>query len=326
MKSLLARHPILLKTMRLLIKYKNGVIMKSISKVGLLFFFLVLTIGCHKQPAQDVKNESIESLVKTGAGSFDYKDAKGKPITVWYFAPPVIHPDTLVQFVLHGAERNGKTYRDQWIKHAETLKCLLLVPEFSNKHYPGDDQYILGNMFSAPGIRNERSEWSFTTIENIFDYVKAHTTIKSNTYNIYGHSAGAQFVHRMLLFSPDARIKTAVAANSGWYTLPTYVKKFPYGLTGTDLTNDETGRAFSKNLIVLLGEKDTEQDSKNLRNTSEAMEQGKHRFARGQTFYSASMQSAAILNVPFNWQLKTVPGAGHNNSEMAKAAVVLLNQ
>lgn len=298
--------------------------MKRISKIVSLLFFLVLIVGCNKQPIQVVKNESIVSLVKAGAGSFDYKDSKGRLITVWYFTPPEINPNTLVQFVLHGVERNGKDYRDQWISHAETLKCLLLVPEFSKKDYPGDDQYILGNMFSTTGFRNERSEWTFTTIENIFDYVKANTVIRSNTYNIYGHSAGAQFVHRMLLFVPDARIKTAVSANSGWYTMPTYGEKFPYGLTGTDITNDEIGKAFSKKLIVLLGEKDTEQDSKNLRNTSEAMAQGKHRFERGQTFYKTAIQSASILNFPLNWELKTVPGVGHSNSGMAKTAVTLL--
>jgi poly(3-hydroxybutyrate) depolymerase len=300
------------------------VAMKRISKFGLLLYLLVLILGCNNQPMQVVKNGNIESLLKTGTGSFDYKDSKGKHIPVWYYAPAVINPNTIVLFVLHGQERNGKESRDQWISHAKTLNCLLLVPEFSKKYYPGDDEYILGNIFSSSGVLNERSEWTFTAIENIFDYLKTNTLIQSNSYNLFGHSAGAQFVQRMLLFVPDARIKTAVAANSGWYTMPTPKEKFPYGLEGTDLTNDETGKAFSRKLIVLLGEKDTKQNSKSLRNTSEAMAQGKHRFERGQTFYKTSMQAASILNLPFNWELKTVPGVGHNNSEMANAAVKLL--
>ena len=45
-----------------------------------------------------------------------------------------------------------------------------------------------------------------------FVTVKAATGNRSERYHLYGHSAGAQFVHRFLYFMPDARVAKAVAA------------------------------------------------------------------------------------------------------------------
>ena len=36
---------------------------------------------------------------------------------------------------------------------------------------------------------------------------------------MFGHSAGAQILHRMVLFAPGSRADRIVAANSGFYTL-----------------------------------------------------------------------------------------------------------
>ena len=40
--------------------------------------------------------------------------------------------------------------------------------------------------------------------------------VKTDLYKIYGHSGGAQFVHRYLLMSDAPKVKTAVAANAGF--------------------------------------------------------------------------------------------------------------
>src|SRR3712207_6943257 len=68
-----------------------------------------------------------------------------------------------------------------------------------------------------------------TLFRSLFDFVREATGNPSEQYRIYGHSAGAQFVHRLALFVPEARFATAIAANAGWYTMPTFDgKKFPY--------------------------------------------------------------------------------------------------
>jgi len=64
-----------------------------------------------------------------------------------------------------------------------------------------------------------------------------------------------------------------------------------------------------------------------LRTAPEAMAQGKHRMARGVAFFEAAREAAAMLDVPFNWSLETVPGADHDNRLMAPAAIpFLINQ
>ena len=50
-------------------------------------------------------------------------------------------------------------------------------------------------------------------------------------YALYGHSAGGQFVHRYVAFADAPRMESAVAANSGWYTMPDD-GAFPYGWGG----------------------------------------------------------------------------------------------
>ncbi|MCX7827493.1 MAG: hypothetical protein N2689_18335, partial [Verrucomicrobiae bacterium] len=83
----------------------------------------------------------------------------------------------------------------EWLPHARRYGFLLAAPEFSQAAFPGDDGYALG------------VKTAFRFIEPVFDAVKAATGNRSERYHLYGHSAGAQFVHRFLYFAPRARGK-----------------------------------------------------------------------------------------------------------------------
>lgn len=83
---------------------------------------------------------------------------------------------------------------------------------------------------------NPESEWSYSLIDPIFDFVVDRMHNKSTGYLIYGHSAGSQFFHRLIWSKPEAKIMRAVCANAGWYTMPDFNQTFPYELKETKCT------------------------------------------------------------------------------------------
>ncbi len=283
------------------------------------FFLCVVFLLCVLS-----SNATAEQL-RAGSGRFVFKTPQNKKeIQVWYYKPVIFKDTSQIVFVMHGLKRNGEKYRDAWIPHAKQGNFLLLVPEFSKRKYPGSAGYNLGNMFSSSGTKNDEASWSFTVIEDLFDHVKSISRSQESVYSIYGHSAGAQFVHRLVIFKPDARIRTAIAANAGWYTMPTEAIVFPYGLRNSGKNMNSISDSFAKKLIILLGEKDTDENHKYLRKTAEAMAQGKHRVARGHSFYNTAIRSAKEHKVQLEWKIKVISGVGHSNSRMSTHASKLL--
>lgn len=62
-----------------------------------------------------------------------------------------------------------------------------------------------------------------------------------------------------VLMCLQLRVKAAVAANAGWYTMPSKDEKFPYGFGGCDDFNEEDLVKFlNAPLVLLLGEADTD--------------------------------------------------------------------
>ncbi|MBI3915767.1 MAG: hypothetical protein HY322_02015 [Betaproteobacteria bacterium] len=257
-----------------------------------------------------------------GSGSFLYEhhmDGRTRKITVWYYRPHAAGADAPVVFVMHGRGRNGETYRRHWIPHAEKGQFILLVPEFSQAGFGRIRQYQFGNVMRADGTMMPDAEWSFTALENIFDAVKLANVFTAAHYDIYGHSAGGQFVHRMALVMPAARFRVAVAANAGSYAMPDPDIRYPYGLGGLESANEHLRAALSRRLIVLLGSEDIDPDHPSLPRAPEAMAQGAHRFERGKRFFDGARSAAGQLGVPFNWSIEITHGA-HSNAQMASAA------
>lgn len=278
-----------------------------------LFFVLLVVMAGGAQAAE----------LPVGKGSFEYKDpadAGAEPVTVWYYRPEGTGPDAPIVFVMHGVRRNGETYRDNWVTLAERNRFLLVVPELDRKRFPGSWRYNMGNVFRAAGGRKPREEWAFNVIEGVFDELKSEYGMTADSYDIFGHSAGSQFVHRMVLFMPDARIGTAVAANAGWYTMVDETVDMPYGLGATETPSDRIKDALGTRMVILLGEEDNDPNHRYLRRAPEAMAQGAHRFDRGRKFYETARDYATAKGIPFAWEIQTVPGVAHSNRKMAPAA------
>lgn len=260
------------------------------------------------------------SEIKTGSHSFEFTDWQGPKLTVWSHVPKSYTNDYPIVFIMHGVNRDADRYRNEWRRFAETHQFMVIAPEFSKSHFPRSKSYNLGNIQDKENNINPKSLWSFSAIEPLFDYVKTKYQNSAKKYGIYGHSAGAQFVHRFNYFVPDARINIAISANAGWYTLPTSDFEYPYGLQDMPINRGHIEKAFATNLIILLGTSDTNTKSKTLRKTKEAMQQGPHRLARGNYYYKLTQKIAEQNKMTFNWQRKYAPDVGHSNRKMAAYA------
>ncbi|MHC4068315.1 MAG: hypothetical protein ACYS18_04090 [Planctomycetota bacterium] len=206
-------------------------------------------------------------------------------------------------------------YRDEWQQYARKYNFLVLCPELSKKDFPYWE-YNCGNIYDKEKKRyNPKEEWTFNLIEQLFDFVREDRKMRVGSYCIFGHSAGAQFVQRMVLFMPEARFSLAIANGAGWYTLPNFEYVFTDGLKGTSVTEEGLKKAFEKNLIILMGSKDFVTKT---RPASYAATKHKwDRVWRAKFFYEEAKTRSEQMEVELNWVYKTVPGADHNNPKHA---------
>lgn len=261
-----------------------------------------------------------------GKSAFVFSDWDGPRINVWTYKPPQSGPSTPIVVALHGSGRDGAYDRDQWSILADRYNLVVIAPEFSNTSFPKLGGYNLGNVFKGyAGEMQSEKVWAFSAIEPLFDHVVESLDGEQSEYYLFGHSAGAQFVHRFLYYKPEARVALAFPANAGWYTLPSYSEKFPYGILTSGIHDDDLRSAFARDVVLLLGDRDTRTGPKNVRSTKGTERQGPHRLARGKNFYATAEAKADRLDTPFNWRLEIVEGVGHRSGPMACAAARYIN-
>lgn len=257
--------------------------------------------------------------VPSGKWSFVFTDRRGqadRPVRVYTYRPRQCDSTCPIVFVMHGLRRNASDYRDYWELPADRHGFLVIAPEFSDRHWPKAAAYNLGDVAGNA----DREKWSFSVIEHLFDEMRDGQA----GYAIFGHSAGAQFVHRFLFLRPDNRASMAVLANAGWYTLPEWRKDrkaapWPHSLVESPVGEEALRAALRRKVVVMLGEADTADDA-NLEKSEEAMKQGANRLERGENFFGAATSAARDLGVPFGWELRYVPGVGHDGAKMSRAA------
>ena len=262
----------------------------------------------------------------SGDLAFDFDNWPGPTVPVKVFVPEAATAATPIVIVMHGASRDLPRYYDDWRKEGEEHGFIVVVPHFSRDDFPGSAHYNLGWVFDPEtGAMRPRKEWTFSAIEPLFDAVVERIGGEQARYTLFGHSAGSQFVHRFLYFVPEARVKRAIAANAGWYTIPDFGVDWPYGLSESGIMPDVLKSYFGRDLVVLLGDADVMREDEDLRKTPEAELQGPHRYARGHTFFRVARARAADLEVDFGWRLQEVAGAGHSNASMTPDAALLVD-
>lgn len=272
---------------------------------------------------------SMFSQIETGKGSFNFDEfpsLKDKKMLVHYYLPKGEVKNMPILFVMHGVLRNADVYRDNWIELANEFRFVVIVPEFSKENFPGSRSYNYGNLFEKNGEPIDEEYWSYSLIDPIFDAVVLKLGSNALQYDLFGHSAGSQFAHRFFLFKTETKARRVIAANAGSYTMLNDEVNFPFGLKNTNLSEKGIKKLLSNNLIIQLGEADTDPNHKYLNRSKEALEQGSNRFLRGLNFYEHAEKLSQYHDIEFKWQLRTVPMVGHDNGKMAIDAARFLYQ
>ena len=290
----------------------------------------------------DIQEGSGVFLIEGGQSKRD------KTIEVHYHRPKDFNTDSKILIVIPGAGRNADSYRNSWIEASEKFNVLVLSLMYGEEDYYYG-AYHLGNLMKNLNLANsveydknsnnvflnedefsaevnlDSEQWIFKDFDRIFKLVVDELDSSQTEYDIFGHSAGGQILHRFAIFQPTSKANRIVAANSGSYTLPDFDTDLPFGVKNAGLAKENIKLSFKKNLTLFIGELDNENENGGLllRSTT-ADKQGLHRLARGTHFYEKSKRLARDLDCDFNWELKIVPGVGHNQKGMSKAAANLL--
>lgn len=260
-----------------------------------------------------------------GSSEFVFADWSGPGINVRLYVPDEFGDLTPIVVVMHGASRDVDRYFEDWSAQGKLRGFVVVVPEFTVEDFEGSARYNLGHVFDAQtGLRRAEKLWTFSVIEPLFDHVVALLRGSQKQYTLYGHSAGAQFVHRFLYYKPYARVKRALAANAGWYTLPDYGVEYPYGLDKSGVREEVLARVFARDVVLLLGDADIDPRDDNLRQTEAARRQGSNRYTRGNNMYRVAKAISEKLAFEFNWTLLTVRGAEHSNAQMTPVAAEMV--
>ena len=286
--------------------------------------------------------------IKEGSGVFMVSGKRiSDPIKVYYHLPKIFTDTSSILLVIPGSGRDADEYRDDWIEISEKHRVLILSLEYDEISYPFHD-YHLGSLIQNPSLEhaiepiqgtnqlqlkeealsydlNLNSEtWLFNDFDRIFLRVKQSILGRQETYDIYGHSAGGQILHRMAIFQAESLADNIIAANSGFYTLPDSEAPMPFGIKDMDHLVD-LENIFKKKLHVLVGALDNETETRGtlLRSVSADL-QGNHRLARARHFIKYAQESAEKNRFDFLWKLSEVPEVGHDHRKMASAAANLL--
>jgi hypothetical protein len=279
-----------------------------------------LLLGCGRalaqKPAVPVGVSDYVASVIIGASHYNMRVFANVPLS-GVMGKPVL-------FVMHGVQRDADRYRDEWRMLSDRYGVVVLVPEFSEANFPKRENYNFGGMVARDGTMKPRGLWHWQVIEQIFKEFRSRSGSDASGFDLFGHSAGAQFAHRYALFEASPLAQRIISANAGSYSMPVMGKQFPWGIGGVGLGNTDLKDFLVRDGILMLGDADTDPKHKSLPRDPEAQGQGPHRLARGEAFYAALEAAAAAQCVKLGWTKVLVPGVAHDNAGMGAAAAKLL--
>jgi hypothetical protein len=235
----------------------------------------------------------------------------------WHSGLPVV-------FVHHGVARNGWDYRDYWLPHVDAGGILVIAIEFPEASFPEYLWYNFGNLHGADGSPNPRAQWTFGIDTRLFQALRQQGVTSTQRYGLFGHSAGGQYVHRMLSFGYREQVAVAVSANAGTYAMPDLAVDWPWGLGATEVCADDLRALLAFSLTVMAGTGDIKTTGRFFPKGPKSLKQGPTRHARAHTYLRTGLAAADALGVRLAWRVIDVADVGHDGRLMSDAAAPLI--
>lgn len=268
-------------------------------------------------------NDLSALVAAPGRYSLAYRDPVFPERTlILHSARPVRHSsDTPVLFVHHGVARNGEAYRDYWLPYVDDAGIIVISVEFPEATFPEYLWYHFGNLHSEDGTPNPREQWTYGIIPRLFDAMRSRGVTSRQQYGVFGHSAGGQFVHRMVSFGFRERVALAVSANAGTYAMPDLDIAWPFGLGHPEVTQDTLRGVLQFPITVMAGTEDTKTTGRFFPKGPRSLRQGTTRYERAHNYVRSGHAASGMLGVRCAWTVTDVPGIGHDGRGMSVAAV-----
>jgi hypothetical protein len=248
-----------------------------------------------------------------------------RPLVLHAARPRDYYSGTPVLFVHHGVARNGRDYRDYWLDLVDSGGILAISIEFPEASFPEYLWYHFGNLHDKDGAPNRREEWTFGIDERLFELLCAQRITTRRRYGLFGHSAGGQFVHRMLSFGFRDRVAVAVSANAGTYAMPDLATPWPFGLGQTEVDVEALRSLLGFRITVMAGTADVSTSGRFFPKGPRSMRQGATRYERAHNYVRSGHAAAAALQTSCAWTVIDVPGVGHDGKRMAAAAAPIVS-
>jgi hypothetical protein len=265
-------------------------------------------------------------IARPGANDLPYEDPAlpGHPLMLRSARPRHCTAETPVLFVHHGVLRNGGDYRDFWLPLVDEAGVLAIVPEFSAAAFPDSPWYNFGNRTDEQGKPKPRGEWTYGVNGRVFSALREQGATRRGGYGMFGHSAGGQFVHRLISLGFRDRVVAAVTANAGTYAMPDLTVPFPFGLGETGMDDAALRALLSFRLTVMAGTLDIDTTSEHFPKDAAAMRQGETRHARAHNYVATARAAAERLGMQCAWTVIDVAGVDHDGNRMSAAAAPIL--
>ena len=242
-------------------------------------------------------------------------------VEIFYITPEKINKDTKVIFVIHGNSRNAEDYLSAWIPHVINKNVIVAAPQFRKIDFR---YFFLLEMAESSGkVNSNKNEYINNSISLFFNYLKSKFSLSTETYRMFGHSAGAQFTHRYMLLSMDNRISNSVIANAGWYTFITD-DEFPYGINNSpiNISNEQIKWFMSQKVNLLIGSDDI--GFRSVNSSKGANLQGSTRVDRAANYFDSLIMSAENRGYALRWNYRVLDRVDHDFKKVTPYAAQIL--